>query len=169
MPVNNPARGFFLKRSDKKTIDALSEEQRICLLMRHRDKKTYQAIADARQLTLGAAGSHIHKARAAVLRGRIRRTTHDAVEKPLLRATRIMATLLYALPNFAGRARMSDSNAIMKKLLKALPAEAKARDELVALGAVVAGVINASDVEERVGLAQHFCSLVLKNVAKELN
>lgn len=161
---------FKLQKSDALLLSKLPEEQRICLLLRHREKRTYSQIAAARNFTIGVAASHIYKARGAILRGRIRRHVHDAVEKPLARATGYLTTLLYALPTLAGKAKMADhSKAIMKDLLKALPPEANARDELIALGAVVVGVINAAEIEQRAGLAQHFCGLVLKNVAKELN
>ena len=64
---------------------------------------------------------------------------------------------------------MPDSAAIMNSLLKALPEEADARDELVALGAVAAGVINATDPEKRADLVERFCSTLRKQVAMELN
>lgn len=170
MRLNRPAKDFKLLPSDRKALAALPAEQRECLLLRERRGKTYSQIAAARMLSIGVAAGYIHKARVAIIRGRIRKRIHDAVEKPLVRPTALVATLLYALPSLAGKAKMADhSKAIMKDLLKALPPKANARDELIALGAVVVGVINAADVDQRAGLAQHFCGLVLKNVARELN
>lgn len=65
---------------------------------------------------------------------------------------------------------MSDTaNDIMRSLLEALPAEADARDELVALGAVTAGVIITTEPEERAKLVDSFCSTLRKHVAGELN
>ena len=76
--------------------------------------------------------------------------------------------LLYGLP-FRREAVMPDAGVIMRSLLEALPEEAEARDELVALGAVAAGVINTTEVEGRAALVERFCATLRKNVATELN
>lgn len=64
---------------------------------------------------------------------------------------------------------MPDSKTIMRSLIEALPEEAEARDELVALGAVTAGVINTVVPEERADLVERFCATLRRQVAMELN
>lgn len=64
---------------------------------------------------------------------------------------------------------MSDSGKIMRSLLRVLPEKAEARDELVALGAVAAGVISSTDPEGRAALVETFCATLRRNVAIDLN
>lgn len=64
---------------------------------------------------------------------------------------------------------MPDSAAIMKTLLEALPDEADARDELVAVGGVASAIINATAPEGRADLVECFCDTLRKSVAVELN
>lgn len=64
---------------------------------------------------------------------------------------------------------MSDSAAIMKTLLEALPEEADARDELVAVGGLAGAIINATAPEGRADLVECFCATLRKAVATELN
>lgn len=78
-------------------------------------------------------------------------------------------TLLYGVPIPHGEATMSDSGAIMRSLIEALPEDGSVRAELAALGAVTAGVVMASPAEDRAGLVEHFCNTLRKHVATELN
>jgi len=64
---------------------------------------------------------------------------------------------------------MSDSKSILKSLTEALPEEASARDELVALGAIASAIINATEPDGRAGLVECFCDTLRKGVAMELN
>lgn len=64
---------------------------------------------------------------------------------------------------------MSDTGTIMRSLLDALPDEADARDELVALGTIASAIINATEPDGRAGLVECFCDTLRKGVAMELN
>lgn len=64
---------------------------------------------------------------------------------------------------------MSDSKAIMQSLIEALPAEADARDELVALGSIASAIINTTEPGGRADLVECFCDTLRKGVAMELN
>lgn len=70
---------------------------------------------------------------------------------------------------YSREATMPDTNEIMHALLEALPPEARVCDELAALGAVTAGVINTISMEQRSDLVERFCSILRKQTAMELN
>jgi hypothetical protein len=62
-----------------------------------------------------------------------------------------------------------DSGEIMRSLMQALPEEADARDELVAVGSLAGAIINATAPEGRADLVERFCATLRKAVATELN
>ena len=62
-----------------------------------------------------------------------------------------------------------DSGEIMRSLMQALPEEADARDELVAVGSLAGAIINATAPEGRAALVERFCATLRKAVATELN
>lgn len=64
---------------------------------------------------------------------------------------------------------MSDSKSILKSLTEALPEEADARDELVAIGGLAGLIINTTAPEGRADLVECFCDTLRKAVAAELN
>jgi hypothetical protein len=64
---------------------------------------------------------------------------------------------------------MSDSKSILKSLTEALPEEADARDELVAIGGLAGAIINTTAPEGRADLVECFCKTLRKAVATELN
>lgn len=64
---------------------------------------------------------------------------------------------------------MPDAKAIMHSLLEALPEEADARDELVAIGSLAGAIINTTDPAGRAGLVECFCATLRHAVATELN
>lgn len=64
---------------------------------------------------------------------------------------------------------MSHPRMIIEALTDALPPEANARDELIALGMVATGVICSTPIEQRSELIEIFCALVRKGTATDLN
>ena len=62
-----------------------------------------------------------------------------------------------------------DSGEIMRSLMQALPEEADARDELVAVGSLAGAIINTTAPEGRADLVERFCATLRKAVATELN
>lgn len=64
---------------------------------------------------------------------------------------------------------MSDSLSIVKLLTDALPEEAAAREEIIALGIVAGGVIATTPFEGRAELVETFCATLRNQVAGELN
>lgn len=64
---------------------------------------------------------------------------------------------------------MSDAKEIMHALLEALPEEADARDELVAIGSLAGAIINTTDPAGRSDLVERFYATLRHAVATELN
>lgn len=60
---------------------------------------------------------------------------------------------------------MSQPKTIARALSNALPAQADARDELIALGLVATGVICQTPLEGRAELVDTFCTLIRKGTA----
>jgi len=64
---------------------------------------------------------------------------------------------------------MSDSTQILESLIDALPEEADARAELVALGSAASLIIGTMPEEARADLVECFCDTLRKGVQAGLN